>query len=78
MEEVFKKGRKAVNKKDIIKKIRNTVELQIALDDMVRDRFELMASEVNNQGIEAQIKWLEQNCGEDAQDIFEQAMENKE
>lgn len=67
-----------MNRKDIIKKIRNTVELQIALDDMVRDRFELMASEVNNQGIEAQIKWLEQNCGEDAEDIFEQAMENKE
>ena len=67
-----------MNKKAIIEKIRNTVELQIALDDMVRDRFEIMASEVNNQGIEAQIKWLEQNCGEDAEDIFEQAMENKE
>ena len=67
-----------MNKKAIIEKIRNTVELQIALDDMVRDRFEIMASEVNNQGVEAQIKWLEQNCGEDAEDIFEQAMENKE
>jgi len=59
-----------MNKKAIVEKIRVNIELQIAIDDMVRERFEIMASEVNNQGVEAQIKWLEQNCGEDAEEIF--------
>ena len=59
-----------MTKKAIVEKIRVNIELQIAIDDMVRERFEIMASEVNNQGVEAQIKWLEQNCGEDAEEIF--------
>ena len=59
-----------ITQKELIDKIRDNVDLQIALDDMVRDRFEIMASEVNNQGIEAQIRWLKQVCGEDVEDIM--------
>lgn len=39
--------------------------LEIDLDDRIHEHFSKLASEINNQGIEAQLKWLVVNAGED-------------
>ena len=67
-----------MNKKAIVAKIIKDVDLQIALDDMIRDRFEIMASNLNNEGIEAQLDWLKLNCIEDYSEILVDLKHNAE
>lgn len=55
--------------KDMAQKVRQSAFLQEALDDMILDRFSLMASELNNQGPEAQLKWLEKTCKADLEEL---------
>lgn len=55
---------------EIASKIENDHGLQEALDEIIHDRHSNMASELNNQGANKQLKWLEENCGEDVEDVF--------
>jgi hypothetical protein len=54
----------------MIKKIRSDSALQEALDEIVIDRYSALASDLNNLGPKAQLKWLDENCGEDIDEIF--------
>ncbi|MCK5236218.1 MAG: hypothetical protein KAR06_04455 [Deltaproteobacteria bacterium] len=38
----------------------NKEDIQVELDELVRDTTDALASEVNNRGIEGQVKWLEE------------------
>jgi hypothetical protein len=58
--------------KDMAQKVRQDADIQDALDDMILDRFSIMASELNNQGPEAQLKWLKKTCKEDLEEISRQ------
>jgi hypothetical protein len=54
----------------MVKKIGSDGALQEALDEIIIDRYSALASDLNNLGPEAQLKWLDENCGEDIDEIF--------
>ena len=59
-----------MTREEMAEKINDDAGLAQALDDIVHHRHSLLATETNNQGPTAQLKWLEQVCGEDIDDIF--------
>lgn len=67
-----------MNREEVAEKIRSDAELQIALDDRIHDRFATMASQVNNKGIEAQLRWLEENCHESSKSTLDSFIKERE
>lgn len=60
-----------MNSKKMADKIRKDSGLQEALDEIIIDRYSTLASDLNNQGPEAQLKWLKsQGAKEDIEAIF--------
>jgi hypothetical protein len=59
-----------MTRNEMTEKISSDPALQEALDEIVIDRYCFLASELNNQGANAQLKWLEEVCGENTEEIL--------
>lgn len=52
--------REIQQRKDVAKKIAGNIDMQLALDEMIIERHNRIASNLNNSGTEAQIEWLQE------------------
>lgn len=62
-------------RRKIAEKIAKREDLQEALDELVIDYFSKLASDLNNEGITAQLEWLEER-GEDLEKIYDDMRKN--
>ena len=72
-----KNSKKKMNRSKMAEKIRNDDNMQNQLDDIISDLHSIVASNINNEGAEAQLRWLEEN-GQNVEDIFKSISEKED